>query len=290
MARAIVLLTALTLLYLTPLPRLQAQSLGGGSLAAVQARAQHEHKPVALYFTGGDWCLPALRLKAEVFDTSEFHQAPQNVLWVTVEFPQQEDQASAQDLALAARYGVTTLPQVVLTTPTGLPFARMSGYQPGGPQAYLADIKALLPQQGRLKALQKTATSPTALDALYREAERDGVSQTSAFAGIPQEISRLDRGSGGLGDRYRLLDQYNALLASWSGPVNWQDSANKLTKLAARAQAYPNLQQTILVTLGSLYFDALHEEDQAKTTLLQALALGDTPEAHQARRLLDRLP
>ncbi len=290
MARAIVLLTALTLLCLTPLPRLEAQTVHAGSLAEVQARAQREHKPVALYFSGGAWCQPALRLKAEVFDSSEFSTATQDVLWFTLEFPQQEDQASAQDLALAARYGVTTLPQVVLTTPTGLPFARLSGYKTGGAQTYLADIKALLPQQERLEALQKAGTTVKALDALYREAERDDVAQTSAFAGIPQEISHLDPGSGGLGDRYRLLDKYNALIESWSGPVNWQDAANKLTKLAARAQAYPHLQQTILVTLGSLYFDALHEEDLAKSTLVQALALGDTPEAHQARRLLDRLP
>ncbi len=283
---------------------LGAQSLSSGpdlwqpTYAAAQQLALKEGKPIAVLFTGGNWCQPALRLKIEVLDDAQFALAAKSFVWFQIAFPQQEEQAPEADLELAANLGVTSLPEVILISPQGLPFGRFTGYHPGGAEAFLAALQALSPQQARLETLQKAVTSSTttadklkALDALYREAERDKVAQARVYAALPQAISRLDPASGGLGDRYRLWDEYTALTDSWSKTVDWAIEAQKLSKLASRAQTFPHLHQTLLVTLGALYFDALHNEEQAKSTLLQALALGNsTDEAHQARRLLDRLP
>lgn len=111
------------------------------------ARAKAEGKLVLLDFTGSDWCGLCIVLGREVFSTPEFAAyAEKNLVLVELDFTQQGETKSTAfgriHETLALKYVRGGFPTVVLVNPEGVPLGSL-GYQPGGPQAFIAALEKL---------------------------------------------------------------------------------------------------------------------------------------------------
>ncbi len=122
-------------------------------------RSVKEGKPILANFTGSDWCGWCIRLKSEVFTTKEFKKwAKANVILLELDFPRRfklPENIQQQNQGLAQAFSVSGYPTVWIfnleVDPEAnksniVPLAR-SGYVKGGPEAWIADIKAKLAQQ-----------------------------------------------------------------------------------------------------------------------------------------------
>ena len=107
-------------------------------------RAYAENRLVLINFTGSDWCGWCIKLKNEVFNTSEFNAfAERHLMLVEVDFPNRKP-ISAQQLAvnkgLASKYGIQGYPTIVLLNGKGDEVGRL-GYMQGGPKAFISAIR-----------------------------------------------------------------------------------------------------------------------------------------------------
>jgi thioredoxin-related protein len=112
-----------------------------------QALSKKTGKPILMDFTGSDWCGWCIRLEDEVFSKSEFKKyAEKNVILLELDFPQRkaiDPKTKEQNEMLAKMYGVRGFPTILLTDHNGKVIAQ-TGYQQGGPKAYIKHIKDLL--------------------------------------------------------------------------------------------------------------------------------------------------
>ena len=111
-----------------------------------QAKALAENKMVLLDFTGSDWCGWCIKLKQEVFSQPQFIEyAKKNLVLVEVDFPRRKFQNDAQKTAnarLAQQYNIEGYPTVIVLNSAGQKIG-MSGYEEGGPKAYIALLEAM---------------------------------------------------------------------------------------------------------------------------------------------------
>lgn len=109
------------------------------------SQARSENKLVLLDFTGSDWCPWCIKFDHEVLSTPKFAAYAGNRLeLVKVDFPHNtplpEPQRKAND-ALARQFGVDSYPTYVLVNADGKEIGRQSGYQEGGPNAFIAELE-----------------------------------------------------------------------------------------------------------------------------------------------------
>jgi thioredoxin-related protein len=111
---------------------------------AALKQAKDEGKVVLIDFTGSDWCGWCMKLKAEVFDKSEFATfANANLVLLEVDFPKrkaQSDQQRVSNASLQNKFGVAGYPTIFLVNANGQPVAR-GGYVEGGPGAFIGELK-----------------------------------------------------------------------------------------------------------------------------------------------------
>ena len=111
-----------------------------------KSEAQTAHKMILLNFSGSDWCGPCIKLKHEVFESSEFEKfASENLVLVRADFPRQKknqlpkDQV-ARNETLADLYNKKGIfPLTVLVDNTGKLIKEWEGYQ--SPAAFLDDVR-----------------------------------------------------------------------------------------------------------------------------------------------------
>ena len=123
-------------------------------LSQAKVQAAKEGKFMLVDFSGSDWCGWCIKLDKEVFSKAEFQAyAKDKLVLALVDFPRKTplpEQVAAANKALASKYKVAGFPTVVLMLPDGTEVAR-TGYQEGGPVAYVAHLKELLaPHQDKL--------------------------------------------------------------------------------------------------------------------------------------------
>lgn len=151
--------------------------------SAATEKAAKEGKDLLIDFTGSDWCGWCIKLKEEVFQHEAFKEGvADDYVLVELDFPRSDealaklsDETKAQNQRLQQKYQVQGFPTILLTDPQGRPYAK-TGYQEGGPEAYL----------DHLASLQK---NKAARDAAFAAAEeKEGVSKAEAlFEGL-QEV------------------------------------------------------------------------------------------------------
>ena len=116
-------------------------------LSKAQAKAKAENKLVMLDFTGSDWCGWCIKLNKEVFSKPEFSEyAKKNLVLVEVDFPRQKQQSADQkkaNQALQKKYNIEGYPTIIVLDANGKKVAE-TGYVPGGPKAFLADLEKKL--------------------------------------------------------------------------------------------------------------------------------------------------
>lgn len=114
---------------------------------AAKAKAKAENKPLLLDFTGSDWCGWCIKLDKEVFSKDAFKEyASAELVLVELDFPRGKEQPAelkAQNEKLAKQYGVRGFPTIVVLSPEG-ELIEKTGYQRGGPEAYVEHIKGIL--------------------------------------------------------------------------------------------------------------------------------------------------
>ena len=111
--------------------------------AKAQARAQG--KDLLMDFTGSDWCGWCIKLHKEVFDQAAFRDSiHESFILVKIDFPRDQslvtDETRAQNAELLKQYPIQGYPTIFLTDADGRPYAQ-TGYQPDGPEKYLAHLE-----------------------------------------------------------------------------------------------------------------------------------------------------
>ena len=114
------------------------------NLETAWQKAKTENKAVLDNFTGSDWCQWCIKLSDEVFSKSEFADyAEENLILVKLDFPRSIEQSNETKMynnQLAQKYGVQGFPTVLLFNSSGV-MVLQTGYQPGGPVAYVDHLK-----------------------------------------------------------------------------------------------------------------------------------------------------
>lgn len=109
----------------------------GSDLSVAQQAAKDQHKLILLNFSGSDWCGPCIKLKKDVFESTEFQSfADANLVLVRADFPRLKKNQLAKDQqakndALAERYNSDgKFPLTVLLNEQGKVLKEWDGYQP----------------------------------------------------------------------------------------------------------------------------------------------------------------
>jgi protein disulfide-isomerase len=128
---------------------------GGGkvawltSLETAKAEAALRKVPILVDFSGSDWCGWCIRLDKEVFSKPAFkNYAKDNLVLLLIDFPRrtaQSDEVKRTNQTLAEQFQVEGFPTVLLLNAEGKVLAR-TGYQAGGAEAYIQNLKSLLKQ------------------------------------------------------------------------------------------------------------------------------------------------
>lgn len=138
-------ISALALLMIT-----SAASAADGWLtdfAKAKEQAKTENKYMLMDFSGSDWCGWCIKLDKEVFAKPDFQKyAKTDLVMMLVDAPRRTKlpaDVKAQNDRLAKEFGIRGYPTVILLSPDGKVAGR-TGYQKGGPKAYVAHIKELI--------------------------------------------------------------------------------------------------------------------------------------------------
>ena len=114
---------------------------------AAKKQAAEKNLPILVDFSGSDWCGWCIRLEEEVLSQDAFKEyAKDNLVLFLADFPRntpQPEEVSEQNKGLAEKYEVRGFPTVLLLDAKGEVLAK-TGYQQGGPEAYVDHIKGLL--------------------------------------------------------------------------------------------------------------------------------------------------
>ena len=168
--------------------------------AAAAAKAQG--KDLLVDFTGSDWCGWCIRLHKEVFDHDEWSEAVQrDYVLVALDFPRGEEAKAKvpspeRNAELQQLHAVRGFPTILLMTADGDVYGR-TGYQPGGPTAYLDHMAELRKgREGLMAAKELEAAFEGAADDGARWALWEGA--VVVFEEAPQGAPYLSRVAGAL--------------------------------------------------------------------------------------------
>ncbi len=114
---------------------------------AALAEARAQNKSVLVNFTGSDWCGWCIKLDKEVFSQDAFKQfAATELVSVEIDFPTKKEQSEvlkAQNEKLLEKYNVRGFPTIIVLSSDG-ELLGTTGYQAGGPAAYVAHLKEII--------------------------------------------------------------------------------------------------------------------------------------------------
>ncbi len=169
-------------------------------------------RPIALFFTGSDWCTWCKRLEQEVLHTSEFgHMTADRVIFVELDFPMHkplDPQLARQNQQLKDKYNVQGFPNLVLTDSKGKRIGEM-GYQKGGGEKFgrqlLAKVSSFRDHDASIKDLGKQRLTHAELRDLYQKARELGHRDDI--------VSILEKGLKNDKDNFFQLEKYRFLLS-----------------------------------------------------------------------------
>lgn len=111
-----------------------------------QTRASAENRLLLMNFTGSDWCPWCVKLKKEVFETSEFKDyAARNLVLLEVDFPRKKELSpdlKKANEALRKEYAIRGYPTVVVLDSKLKKIGQLQ-YMAGGPKVFLGALEKL---------------------------------------------------------------------------------------------------------------------------------------------------
>lgn len=169
---------------------------------AAKKSAAEGKKDLLIDFTGSDWCGWCIKLNEEVFDHEPFKKGTQDkFVLVELDFPQKKEldaKLKEQNEALQKKYQVQGFPTILLCDATGKPYAQ-TGYQPGGPEKYVAHLDELVAvRTKRDEAFAKADAAKTDVEKAtflvegLKALDNDQLVDSS-YADVVEKISELDK-------------------------------------------------------------------------------------------------
>ena len=135
---------------------------------AAKKQAAETKKDLLIDFTGSDWCGWCIKLNKEVFSQDAFKAGVKDkFVLVELDYPQDKSKLSAatlkQNEELAKKYPVGGYPTILLTDAEGKPFAA-TGYEAGGPEAYVKHLDELHAKKAARDESFATAAKATGVE------------------------------------------------------------------------------------------------------------------------------
>lgn len=252
------------------------------------AQAKAEGKDILMDFTGSDWCGWCIRLNQEVFSKDEFIKyAPQRFVLLELDFPRGEgkisDETRQQNEELQAKFQVEGFPSIVLADSQGRPYA-MTGYQQGGPAAYVPHLEELrkvrvtrdelLAKAGKAQGVERAKLLDEALDSIPPNLTM------VAYRSVVDDIIKLDANNeAGLKDEYQGKVSEGEFKAAWQQFVRKHGRSEDIGELLGGvadlekkfASYNTGLQQLIRVRLQILMkFEKAAEFDKTMAAALKS--------------------
>jgi thioredoxin-related protein len=259
---------------------------------AAKTQAAKEGKHLLINFSGSDWCTWCIRLDREVFSQEAFlAKAKEKFVLVLLDFPEdssrQSPELKQQNETLQEQFGVEGFPSIYLAKADGTPFAQ-TGYQDGGPEAYLTHLDGLLAQHAELvkleAALPQTAGPERAklLDEICSKMLVDSPRKTEYMT----EIVALDAdNAAGLKAKYMVL----AAMASRASSIRagkFDDAIAACDKVLAWEGLPADQRQLLLIAKSEVLMNS-GDRKTGKALLLEAKqAMPDSPMAEQIDKFL----
>jgi thioredoxin-related protein len=168
--------------------------------AAKKAAAEGK-QDMLLDFTGTDWCSWCIKLREEVFDKEAFQAGTKDkYVLVELDFPRKkelDEKLKAQNESLREKFQVEGYPSIFLCDATGKPFAK-TGYQQGGPEAYLKHLEELTQAKTKRDAAFEAAAKATddkekAKHLVTGLQAMDEELVDAAYGDVIEEIAKLDK-------------------------------------------------------------------------------------------------
>ena len=128
--------------------------------SAAKAQAAKEGKDLLIDFTGSDWCSWCIKLNEEVFQHDPFKKGvADKFVLVELDYPRDksklDEKTIKQNDELKSTYEPRGFPTILLTDASGKPYAQ-TGYQKGGPEAYVKHLDELRAKKtGLMKSFEE---------------------------------------------------------------------------------------------------------------------------------------
>lgn len=160
-------------------------------------------KDLLVDFTGSDWCSWCIKLNNEVFKHESFKAGVKDsFVLVELDYPQDKAKLSEatqkQNQELGEKYRVQGYPTILLCDAQGRPYAT-TGYQPGGPEKYVAHLNELRGIKAKRDDAMATADKAKGVDkakaliAALKTMTLDEQQITQFYGDIVTSIGQLDK-------------------------------------------------------------------------------------------------
>jgi len=176
---------------------------------AVQ-EAQKTGKPIALFFTGSDWCTWCKKLEQEVLDTGEFASLTKDkIIFVKLDFPMHhplEPRLARQNQQLRDKYNINSYPTLLVIDAAGKKIGT-TGYRQGGGRRFAQHLMAMVSSfskhQDTIQDIADQDLSFEQIKDLYVKAKNLGHQEDSRK--ILQQGLKKDKEDFFLTEQYRFL-------------------------------------------------------------------------------------
>lgn len=248
---------------------------------AAKKQAADEKKSMLIDFTGSDWCGWCIKLNKEVFVHDAFKTGVKDkFVLVELDFPKDKSKIteaiSAQNETLKTKYGVKGFPSILLTDEQGRPFAK-TGYQAGGPEAYVQHLNELL-------------TLREKRDAAFAEADKEeGVAKAKSLISAIQAMDLEDETvSSFYADKVAAIKaadpkDESGYLKDMETKVKFTEFQNKLNELASK-QDFEGVLKHIDETLAANTFEG---ELKQQIMIFKSMAYMQLKKPEDAIKTLD---
>ncbi|WIO75058.1 thioredoxin family protein [Porticoccaceae bacterium LTM1] len=199
--------------------------------------AKAEGKSIFMFFTGSDWCGWCIKLDEEVLSHDEFlDYAKEKLVLVELDFPQDESLVTEEQRDHNEKWKDVFQPRgyptVYLTDASAQAYAQ-TGYQAGGPQAYIEHLESFVAQKTAVEELTEKALQASGMEkvTLLDELLTKGGKLVSGKSDLMAEILALTKGKDeAMYNKYRMLKGGQDLVDGADALMNSDKSADQKLK------------------------------------------------------------
>jgi thioredoxin-related protein len=112
-----------------------------------QKIAKKENKPIAMLFTGSDWCPPCKAMHKDLFHNENFIKLSKKLVLVMVDFPRRKPLSAEQrkkNGILQRKFHRGGVPTFVVVDYNENVLGKLSGYRYGQPQRHLSFFEQII--------------------------------------------------------------------------------------------------------------------------------------------------